>query len=102
MLLQILAQLRPVDAFHASFRESPPEAHVAIGTAGFGAWLAHIDWASAIAFAGYVTMVVSGVVIQLWKQVSVARVQIQAAEQELADQAAARHRRPDPAPDPAG
>lgn len=75
-MFPVLAQLRPLEALHVSWRQSDPEIHLAIGSAGFGSWLAHVDWAVVISFVAFAVLTLGGVAIQLRKQWLVAAIEV--------------------------
>ncbi|MHB8397316.1 MAG: hypothetical protein ACYDCI_00055 [Candidatus Limnocylindrales bacterium] len=90
MMLRLLAQIDVGKALHDYWRTSSPEAHVAIGSTGFGAYLAGINWAAVVTFLGLSVPIAWGVVVQCWKQVKLARIQIQEAQLESDDRTTAR------------
>lgn len=75
--------LNPIRALHDYWRQSSPEGHIVIGSAGFGAWLTHIDWAAALAFLGYATAIVLGTGMQLYKQWRFIQLELGEKEREL-------------------
>lgn len=72
--------LRPLEALHESWRHSSPELHLAVGGAGFGGWLAHIEWAPVLWFTSTCLTMFGGAAIQLWLQWRIAKIKIREAE----------------------
>ncbi len=78
-----LFYLNPIRALHDYWRGSSPEAHIVLGTAGFGAWWQKIDWAAALAFFVFAVGTIVGMAMQLYKQWRLIQLELDAKEQEL-------------------
>ncbi len=79
-----LFYLNPIRALHDYWRESSPEAHIAIGTAGFGAWWQRVDWAAVLAFSVFAIGTVVGMGMQLYKQWRLISLELEEKKRELA------------------
>jgi hypothetical protein len=79
--------LRPIDALHDYWRQSSPEAHIVVGASGFGAWIAHVDWATVIAFGGFAISTIVGTVMQLCKQWQLIQIEIEQRKREAREAA---------------
>jgi hypothetical protein len=71
-----LLSLNPIHALHDSWARSSPEAHLAVGGAGFLGWLAQIDWAAVMGFAGVAVMVAGGTGLELYKRWKIIQLEI--------------------------
>jgi hypothetical protein len=90
--LTLLAQIDPQKALHDYWRESNPEAHITIGSTGFGAWCAGVNWAAVLAFLGVAIPIVFGVVMQCYKQYRLNVIAIKEAQIDSDDRIATRRR----------
>jgi hypothetical protein len=68
--------LRPLEALHSYWRDSSPEAHIAVGGAGFAAWASRIDWAAALAFACLAASTIGGTGLQLYRQWRIIQIEL--------------------------
>lgn len=75
--------LNPIQALHDYWRGSSPELHIAVGSTGFGAWLAHVDWAAVFAFLGFAFVTLIGWGMQLYKQWKLIQLEIAEKKREL-------------------
>jgi hypothetical protein len=74
--LNAIASLNPINALHSYWRQSSPEAYIAVGGSGFVGWLARVDWAAVLSFAGLAAMVIGGTTIELIKRWRIMNIEV--------------------------
>lgn len=89
-LLLTLAQLDPTAALHDAWKAQNPEIHVASGGAGFAAWLSGLNWAAIASFIAVAVPLAFGVLMQCYKQIAFARIEIKERQLAAEDRIAAR------------
>lgn len=98
--LEIIGQLDATKALHDYWKSSSPEAHIIVGGAGAGGWLAHVDWAAAFSLVALAIMIIGGSLIQLFKQYRICLIELREA-QRLSDDRVETQRRVNDATVPA-
>ena len=97
-----VAQVDAGQAFCDSWHTQTPEVHVATGGYGFAAWFSGINWAAVASFVAVAVPIAFGVLVQCYKQVRLAQIQIAEAQTASSDRIAARRAGIPPAPASAG
>jgi hypothetical protein len=85
-----LAQVDTQQALHDAWVNTSPEVHVASGTTGFAAWFAGVNWAAVAAFLSVTVPLGFGLIVQCFKQISIAQIAIREAQIASDDRIAAR------------
>jgi hypothetical protein len=88
--LLAFAQIDPTEALHQTWTNSSPEVHVASAGTGFAAYLSGINWAAVGAFVAVAVPLGFGVIVQCFKQVRIAQIQLREEQIASDDRIAAR------------
>jgi hypothetical protein len=84
MSLSILAQLRPIEAIREGWRHTDPAVPVATVGGGLGGWFDGVPWAALGSIVGFLLVAFGAPAIQLYKQVRIANIEIEAAKRRAA------------------